>query len=148
MPQSLCSVYLHATFSTKDRRPILKNESVRNDLYAYMGGICKHHDCAPIAIGGVEDHVHVLTRFGRKYSIADWIKELKRASSLFIKPAYPDFAWQNGYGVFGVGGNDVSRVVAYIQRQEEHHKKMSFQDELRALLRENDLEWDERYLWD
>jgi REP element-mobilizing transposase RayT len=151
MPQSLSAVYLHLVFSTKERRPFLKDQVLRSECHAYLGGISKKLDCPVILAGGVEDHVHILARESRTITQADWVKELKRASSLWIKerdPAAKEFAWQAGYGVFSVSFSHLEKVTEYIARQEGHHRVRSFQDELRAMLAKNRIEWDEKYLWD
>jgi len=92
--------------------------------------------------------VHILAILGREMSQAEWVREVKRASSKWAKAEVPDFAWQAGYGMFSVGGREVEAVKAYIQNQEEHHRKVSFQEEFRAILAEHGMEWDERYVWD
>src|SRR6516164_9286211 len=100
MPQSLSAVYIHLVFSTKDRRPFLRDISIRNALHSYLGSISKQIECPPIIVGGVEDHIHLLARFGRTITQAEWVKELKRVSSLWLKdhgPDYADFGWQGGY---------------------------------------------------
>lgn len=150
MPQSLSAVYLHAVFSTKERRPFLSDRELRLSLNGYLGEISKRLECAPLRVGGVEDHVHILVRLGRTVTQADWIKELKRASTLWLKskPVTSDFSWQGGYGCFSVSVSNLDAVTAYIDNQEEHHKKHSFQDEFRALLRKHGETWDEKYLWD
>ncbi len=151
MPQSLATVYLHLVFSTKERRPWLHDEAVRASLHEYLGGISKRLECAPILIGGVEDHVHILARFGRTISIADWVKEIKRSSNLWLQEHgtnWRDFQWQGGYAVFSVSQSSLSRVRDYVARQEEHHRKLSFQDELRAMFRKHEMDFDERYVWD
>jgi REP element-mobilizing transposase RayT len=151
MPQSLSAVYIHLVFSTKDRRPLLRDKPTRDALHAYLGSISKQLDCAPIQIGGVEDHVHILARFGRTITQAEWVKELKRVSNLWLKERghdYADFEWQGGYADFSVSQSKLPEVKEYIVGQEEHHRKMSFQDELRALLRKHEVEWDEKYVWD
>lgn len=151
MPQSLSAVYVHLVFSTKDRRPLLRDPAVREALHAQLGGISKTLECPPIRAGGVEDHVHFLARLGRTIAQADWVKELKRVSNLWLKDAgadYADFEWQGGYAAFSVSQSNLERVVAYISNQEYHHRKMSFQEELRTLLRKHLIEWDERYVWD
>jgi putative transposase len=151
MPQALSVVYLHLVFSTKERRPWLRDQAEREAAHAFLGSVSKELDCAPILVGGVEDHVHILARFGRTRSQADWAKELKRVSNLWLKNRggdFKDFEWQGGYAVFSVSVSNLDAVKAYIARQEEHHKKVGFQDELRALLRKHGQEWDERYLWD
>jgi REP element-mobilizing transposase RayT len=104
MPQSLSAVYIHLVFSTKERRPFLKDESVRESLHPYLGQISKRLECAPIITGGIEDHVHLLARFGRTITQAEWVKELKRVSSLWLKKEHRirDFEWQGGYADFSV----------------------------------------------
>ncbi|AIE87479.1 transposase [Fimbriimonas ginsengisoli Gsoil 348] len=99
-------------------------------------------------VGGVEDHVHILAQLGRSRSQADWAKELKRVSSLWLGEKIPGFHWQSGYGVFSVGTAEIEAVRRYVENQEEHHRRYSFQDELRSLLKEHGRAWDERYLWD
>jgi len=151
MPQSLSAVYIHLVFSTKERRPFLRDRETREALHAYLGGISKTLDCPPITVGGMEDHVHVLARFGRKITQAEWIKELKRVAHLWLteqSQAYADFQWQGGYADFSVSPSNLERVKEYITNQEAHHRKLSFQDEIRALLRKHNIGWDERYVWD
>src|SRR5688572_19790603 len=99
MPQSLAAVYLHTIFSTKDRSPYLADPALRREMHAYLAEASKRLDCPAIEVGGVEDHVHALVKFSRTTSIADWIREVKKASSAFGKSRVPRFAWQNGYGV-------------------------------------------------
>ena len=151
MPQSLSIVYLHLVFSTKERRPFLRDKTVRDSLHGYLGGISKKLDCPPILIGGVEDHVHLLCRCARTITQADWVKELKRVSNGWLKEQghdYADFEWQGGYADFSVSQSNLEQVKRYIANQEAHHRKVSFQDELRELLRRHQQEWDERYVWD
>ena len=151
MPQSLSAVYLHLVFSTKDRHPFLRDSILRSEIHAYLGGISKQLDCPPIVIGGVEDHVHILARHGRTITQADWVKELKRVSSQWIKDhdsSLRDFSWQSGYGVFSVSASNLETVERYIANQEEHHKKTTFQDEYRAFLKRHSIPWDEKYVWD
>ena len=151
MPQSLSAVYIHLVFSTKDRRPFLRDKSTRDTLHSYLGGISKQLDCPPILVGGVEDHIHLLARFGRTITQAEWVKELKRVSNLWLKERgrdYADFEWQSGYSAFSVSQSNLEQVKLYIAGQEEHPRKIGFQDELRALLRKHEIEWDEKYVWD
>ena len=151
MPQSLSAVYLHLVFSTKNRSPFLHDRDIRAETHAYLAGISKKHDCPAILVGGVEDHVHMLARQSRTISQADWVKELKRASSLWMKERYPllkDFAWQSGYGAFSVSQSSVEKVTTYIAEQEEHHRVKSFQDEFRAMLTKHGITWNEQYVWD
>ena len=150
MPQSLSAVYLHLVFSTKDRRPFLRDKAVRDALHAQVGGVSKPLDCPPLIVGGMEDHVHLLCRFARTITQAEWVKELKRISNGWLKEHgrdYADFEWQGGYADFSVSQSNLERVKPYIVSQEEHHRKTTFQEELRTLLRKHEIEFDERYVW-
>ena len=129
----------------------MRDAAQRGALHAYLGSISKHLDCPPILVGGIEDHVHLLCRFGRTITQAEWVKELKRVSNLWLQgqaPDYADFKWQGGYVDFSVSQSNLEEVKQYIAGQEEHHRKLSFQNEVRALLRRHEMEWDERYVWD
>jgi putative transposase len=150
MPQSLAQVYLHLVFSTKNRAAFLKDKDIQQRLHAYLAGICKKLESPSLKVGGVEDHVHILCRFGRKQSIADLVRELKRESSKWMTREHGlrDFEWQAGYGAFSVSPSHVDGLIAYIENQEEHHRRESFQDEVRRLLRKYKVEYDERYVWD
>jgi len=123
---------------------------VRSSLHLYLGGISKRLRCAQVIIGSIEDHVHLLARLGRTISQAEWVKELKRVSNLWLKEKHSirDFEWQGGYADFSVSTSNLEMVKRYIANQDQHHHKMSFQDELRTLLRRHQVEWDERYIWD
>src|SRR5437879_8073801 len=136
MPQSLSAVYIHLVCSTKDRRPLLRDKPTRDALHSYLGGVSKQLDCPPILAGGVEDHVHMLARFGRTITQAEWVKELKRVSNLWLKAEHgvSGFEWQGGYADFSVSESNLEQVKRYIANQDIHHKKIDFQDELRELL--------------
>jgi REP element-mobilizing transposase RayT len=151
MPQSLSAVYIHLVFSTKDRRPFLREKTTRASLHAYLGSVSRELEGPSLIVGGADDHVHSLTRLGRTITQAEWVKELKRVSNLWLKERgceYRDFAWQGGYAAFSVSQSNVKAVMEYSVTQEEHHRKIGFQDELRALLRRHEIEWDEKYVWD
>jgi len=151
MPQSLAKILVHAVFSTKDRLPFLHDKILRDELHHYLGGILIKHDCQPIIVGGVEDHVHILSTLSRTIQASEMVKEAKRGSSLWLKnksPGLEDFSWQNGYGIFSIGFSQIPAVRDYVAGQEEHHRKISFQDEFRELLRRYEIEFDERYVWD
>ena len=151
MPQSLAAIYLHLVFSTKHRKPFLQDPDLRDAVHGYLGGATKQLGCPPIRIGGTEDHVHVLARFGRTITPADWIKELKRVSTIWIHDRYPsqqDFYWQSGYGIFSVSQSNLPEVTSYVEKQEEHHRHMTFKDEFRALCARHGIEIDERYVWE
>jgi len=151
MPQSLGKILVHTVFSTKDRRPFLRNRALRDELHGYIGGILTNLDCQPIIVGGVEDHVRLLSTLSRTCQAAEMVKEVKRGSSLWIKtkdPGLKQFSWQSGYGIFSIGFSQLAAVRSYIARQEEHHRQVSFQDEFRLLLSKYNIDFDERYVWD
>ena len=151
MPQSLSNVVVHIVFSTKNRQPWLR-EVDRDRLYAYMATVLTNEvESSAILIGGVEDHVHILCRLSRKFALMDVVKASKTETTKWIKkqgPALQDFHWQNGYGAFSVSASNVEQVKRYIARQEEHHKKMTFQEEFREICRRHGVAIDERYVWD
>jgi len=151
MAQSLARLWTHLIFSTKERYPFLSDPSVRADMHAYIGTVLRSHDCPTLVVGGTEDHVHSLFTLSRNYSIADIVKEVKRTSSGWIKTIssqYSKFRWQSGYGAFSVSQSYVAQVRNYILRQEQHHRRKTFQDEFRAFLKKYKIEYDERYVWD
>ncbi|MCB9851289.1 MAG: IS200/IS605 family transposase [Phycisphaerales bacterium] len=151
MPQSLSAVHVHVVFSTKERKAMLRDEQLRAALHAYLGGICNRLDCPPVRVGGADDHVHVLARLGRQITQAEFIKELKRASNVWLKDQsdrFATFQWQAGYAIFSVSQSNLSQVDEYIANQETHHQRVSFVDELLALLQRHSLDYDEQYIWD
>ncbi len=150
MPQSLVKNYIHITFSTKNRYPFI-DDDVEEELFSYLGGICKNLECNPIIVGGYRDHVHILCALSRKIALMKLIEELKTHSSKWIKTKgiqYQKFYWQNGYAGFSVNPTDLENVKGYISSQKEHHTSKSFMDEYRDFLKEYDVAYDERYVWD
>jgi len=150
MPQSLASVTVHAVFSTYQRRPVLVGD-VRDRTFAYLAGILREDGSVPICVGGFEDHVHLLFHLSRTRTIADTIGTVKSSSSKWLKTLGPqchDFAWQAGYAAFSVGRGEIDAVARYLRSQEEHHRKLSFQDEMRSFFEDYGIDYDERYVWD
>lgn len=150
MSQSLSKVYVHITFSTKNRQ-VLIDENIRNSLFEYLGGICREQECFPVIVGGCREHVHILCLLSRKITQMTLLEELKRQSSKWVKTKgqqYNKFYWQDGYGIFSVNPSELEVVVKYIVNQEEHHKKVTFQEEFRAFLKKYHVDYDERYIWD
>ena len=150
MGQSLVKNYLHIIFSTKLRAPLIL-ESIENELYSYIGGICKQLECYPVKIGGYIDHIHILCMLSKKIPLMKLLEEIKAHSSKWIKTkddTLKKFYWQNGYGAFSVNPYEVDKVIAYIENQKEHHRKKTFQDEYRAFLKKYNVEFDEKYVWD
>jgi len=150
MGQSIVKNYLHIAFSTKYRKPLI-SPCYEEELYNYLGGICKDLECNPIKIGGYNDHVHILCVLSKKIALVKLIEEVKSHSSKWMKTkddALKSFYWQDGYGAFSVNPTEVETVIAYISNQHEHHKKKTFQDEYRAFLKKYNVEYDERYVWE
>jgi putative transposase len=150
MPQSLSRVILHIIFSTKDREPWL-DANVRPRMHAYLATICRDLGADFVHVGGVSDHVHVLTTLPRTLSQAQFIEQIKKTSSKWIKTVearYRGFFWQRGYGAFSVSPSQLEGVLRYVREQPEHHRTHTFQEEYRALLRKNGVNFDERYVWD
>jgi REP element-mobilizing transposase RayT len=151
MSQSLSNILIHIVFSTKARVPFLQDPDIRNQMHAQLGGTSKSLNCPTLIVGGVEDHIHLLARESRTISLSEWVKELKRVTSIWIKeksPQFDTFAWQAGYGAFSVSQSQSGNVIKYIQKQETHHRKQDFKTEFREFLERNEIEYDERYVWD
>jgi len=120
-------------------------------MHEFLATMLRTQDCETLIVNGVEDHVHALFALSRTHAIASVVKEIKRTSSGWIKEVSPKLAkfhWQGGYGAFSVSQSNLEEVIRYIENQEEHHKRVTFQDEFRALLKPYDIEYDERYVWD
>ena len=150
MPQSLSKVILHIIFRTKNREPWLESD-VRPRMHAYLATVCRDLGAELVRVGGVLDHVHIVTTLPRTVSQAQLVEEIKKASSKWIKaldPRYHGFFWQRGYGAFSVSPSHLDTVVQYVETQPEHHRTRTFQDEYRELLRRHEIDFDERYVWD
>ena len=150
MAQSLAQVYLHSVFSTKYRQNLIIPE-VESQLYAYIGGIINNLGGRPLIINGVPDHVPILSTLPRTVTIAKYLEEIKKNSSKWVKSQSPDlnlFAWQNGYAACWVSSSRIGAVTNYIKKQKEHHKRLTFKEEVIRFLDEYDVEYDEKYLWD
>jgi putative transposase len=145
---SHANVLLHFVFATHGRRPLIRSD-FRADLFAYLGGIVREMNGAALAINGMPDHVHMLVRMRAAQSPAEIARVVKTNSSRWVREKWKrDFAWQKGYGVFSVSESSVPAVSRYIATQEEHHKKISFQEEFIAFLKKNRIEYDPRYIWE
>jgi putative transposase len=151
MAQSLAEIVIHLIFSTKDRVSYFRDRALRDELHHFLGGVLKNFDCPSLIVGGAEDHVHVLCLLARTRDQASVVKEIKRASSIWLKtkaPELQDFSWQAGYGAFSVGHSQIESVRKYIAGLEEHHRNVSFQEEYRQFLSRHEIAFDERYVWD
>lgn len=150
MPQSLARLHVHLIFSTKHRQRLV-TDPVRDSLHAYMATVLRNLDCAPALINSVEDHVHILFDLARTVSVSQAVEQVKKSSSKWIKTQgaeFAGFAWQAGYRAFAVSESNVPAVRNYIARQQEHHRRKSFQEEYRAFLERHGVAFDERYVWD
>jgi REP element-mobilizing transposase RayT len=143
----MCNV--HVVFSTKNREKTI-TEGIRERLWAYMSGIAKQKGITLRAIGGTDDHMHVLITIQPMMPVAKAVQYLKGISSHWIHETFPEqgqFAWQEGYGAFGIGVSGVEETISYIKSQAEHHRKRTFQDEFIAFLTRHGIEYDPRYIW-
>jgi REP element-mobilizing transposase RayT len=135
-------------FSTKYREPSLKAEN-RKELFKYIWGILKNKKCHLYQIGGIEDHLHIVTHLHPSTALANLVKDMKLASSEYIKlqKLFPEFnGWQDGYSAFTYSIDAKDNLINYVKNQEEHHKKVNFIDEYKLLLAEHKIEFDEKYL--
>jgi len=150
MGQSLVKQYIHIIFSTKRQEPLILN-SIENELFAYIGGICKNLECFPIIVGGYKNHIRVLCLLSKRIALMKLVEEIKSHSSKWIKTKdsqLKNFYWQSGYGAFSVSSSQVEIVKNYIENQHNHHKVKTFQEEYIEFLNSNQIEFDQRYLWD
>jgi REP element-mobilizing transposase RayT len=151
MPQSFVSLHHHLVFSTKNRVPLISAE-VQPRLFDYIGGILRAERSVLVAAGGMPDHVHLLVSLDKQLSISEALRIIKASSSRWVHDTLPDalsgFAWQAGYGAFAVSYSHLARVKAYLSRQAEHHRTVTFQEEFIAFLQRHGIGYDERYLWD
>jgi putative transposase len=148
MSQSYVQFYCHIVFHTKNNNKLIP-DFIEKDLYAYIAGILKNCRSNPIKIGGISDHVHILCTLPKTMSISDLVEEIKKSSSKWIKTkgsSFNSFYWQDGYGAFSVSRSITYRVSNYIANQKIHHKVTTYIDEYKTLLKENGVEFDERYL--
>ena len=149
MPHTYSSCLVHYVFSTKGRRKMISPD-LRRRLWPYLGGIAAQNGMKALAIGGTDDHVHVLLLLSTTHSVAKAIQLIKGGSSKWIHDTFPThntFAWQEGYGAFSVAVSGVDETLRYIESQETHHRTTTFEQEFLAFLRRHGLEFDERYVW-
>ncbi len=150
MAHTFTNLQTHVIFSTKDRAPSIKKE-LKSRLFAYLGGIVRELQGKPVTINGTADHVHLLLWMPPALSVSETLRILKTNSSRWVNNECGmkgSFAWQAGYGAFSVSHSNAPAVVSYIQAQQEHHKKLSFQDEFVAFLKRNAIDFNERFLWE
>ncbi len=135
-------------FGTKYREKVLLKDG-RDELFKYITGLIKNKNCHLYIINGVEDHIHIVTHLHPTVSLSSLVKDIKLASSIYIKEnnLFEDFInWQEGYGAFTYSIKEKDRLIEYVKNQEEHHRKKSFREEYVKLLGEHGIEFDEKYL--
>jgi REP element-mobilizing transposase RayT len=150
MAQSYASIIAHIIFSTKNRAPIL-TENIHQELFAYLIAVFEDINGKALTLNCTGNHIHILASLPRDMAPSKIIEKIKTGTSLWIKKRFPDakdFYWQSGYGCFSVSKSGVESVKKYIANQFEHHKKMTFEDEFRAILTKHGIEYDEKYIWD
>ena len=148
MPRTYTNLLYHIVFGTKERFPFIQPQ-YKDRLYEYIGGTIRGLNCTSLEIGGIEDHVHVLTKLRPTLNVSEFLEKLKPSITNWARPIiHPKFEWQDGYGAFSVSESQVPVVRRYIQNQEAHHKSgRSFDDEFKMMLHKAGIEFDERYLW-
>lgn len=149
MANTYTSLHYQLVFSTKNREPWLSPD-VEHRVWTYVGGIARENGMPALAIGGVEDHVHLVLRLPPHLAVSRAAQLLKGGSSRWIHETFPalrGFGWQDGYGAFTVSRSGLANVIRYVEAQRAHHRARSFQDEYRSLLGRHGIEYDERYVW-
>jgi putative transposase len=148
MSSSYCNLLYHIVFSTKDREPWMET-SIRSRIHEYLGGALRAEGGTALIVNGTADHVHILAKLRQDKALSKLVGELKVNSSGWISRTFENtagFAWQEGYGAFTVSESQIPIVRRYVERQEEHHRKVSFLEEFKVILRAHGLPFDERYL--
>lgn len=144
---SYTQIYYHIIFSTKYRKSVISIEH-EEDLYKYIWGIIKNKKCTLYRINGMPDHLHIFTNLHPTIRLSDLVKDIKIASNLWMKQSglFPNFEeWQEGYGAFTYSNKDKEMIINYIKNQKKHHLGEDFETEYRKILKENEIEFDEKY---
>jgi REP element-mobilizing transposase RayT len=150
MAHTFSDLLVHIIFGTKDRFPLI-DQDLRRELHAYIGGIVKNLGGMPLSIGGVADHVHMLVELKPKIAVSDAVEKIKANSTNWVHRfggMRRKFAWQKGYSAFSVSRSSVERVRRYIEKQEQHHRRITFQEEYVRFLKEYGIPYEERYLFE
>lgn len=149
MANTFTQIHLQLVFAVKYRSGLIQ-ESWKDELYKYMTGIIQNNGHKLLIINGMPDHIHILIGFRTHQSLADLMKDIKQASSIWTNEkgfARGKFAWQEGYGAFSYGQSQLQTVIDYIKNQEEHHKTKTFLEEYKGFLKLFEIEFDERYIF-
>ena len=141
-------IFYHIVFTTKHRKPALNLEHDA-ELYKYIWGIIKNKKCKLYRINGMPDHIHIFSDLHPIVCLSDFVKDIKIASNLWMKQSglFPEFEeWQESYSAFTYSIREKDMIINYVKNQKEHHKTETFEEEIRRLLKENKIEFDEKYL--
>lgn len=149
MGQSLSQMYIHLIFGTKNRYPFI-SETIETELHQYIAEILKSYGSPALKMNSVPDHIHILFRLSKKYTLVKVVEEIKKHSSKWMKSKGIDgFTWQIGYGAFSVSSSNIEVVSNYILNQKKHHKTISFKDEVESFMKKHQLtEYDSTYFWE
>jgi REP element-mobilizing transposase RayT len=149
MSHTYTSCLFHCVFSTSQRRNLIPRD-IESRLWPYIGGIARDNAMRALAVGGIENHVHVLLSLPATMPISRSLQLIKGGSSRWMHETFPamrDFAWQEGYGAFSIGTSQCETTVRYINKQREHHQRLTFEEEFAAFLKKHNMEYDERYVF-
>jgi REP element-mobilizing transposase RayT len=149
-PKTYTQLYIQLVFAVKNRHALL-SDKIRPDIFKYMGGIISEMHHKPLIINGPPNHVHILFGLNPSKSISETVLNIKRSTSLYInreKLCTSKFSWQEGYGAFSYSKSQIDRVYHYIQNQEQHHKKKTFKEEYVGFLKNLEIEYNEKFLFD
>ena len=149
MPETYTKIYIHVVFAVYKRQPLISNKW-SNQLFAYINGIIENNNHKLIAINGMPDHVHLLISMSPEQALSDLLRDIKTNSTLWINRNQRQnikFTWQRGYSAFAISFNDINRVRAYIENQQEHHRVKTYQEEVIQFLNENNISYDSQYLF-
>ena len=146
MSHTYISHLLHVVFSTKERRNAIP-AGTHERLWSFLGGIARKNGFKAIAIGGTSNHIHILLSLPATMPLAKAVQLIKGASSKWMNDLGHIFAWQEGYGAFTVGVSGQAGTIRYINSQEEHHRKRSFEEEFVAFLTKHKIDYDPKYVW-
>ena len=150
MANTYSQITIHIVFAVKNRENIIR-KSYREELYKYITGIIKNKDQKLLSINGVSDHIHILIGLNPSMSISNIVRDIKNNSSKFInekKWVLGKFQWQEGYGAFSYSRSQRPEIIAYIENQENHHKRTTFREEYLMILKKFDVEFDDKYVFE
>jgi REP element-mobilizing transposase RayT len=148
MANTYTQIYIQAVFAVENRQSLISKE-MKTELFKYISGTLRKNGHKLLQINGMPDHVHVLFGLNPTVSVSEVVKLIKQSSSFWInngKMSRRKFSWQKGFGAFSYSKSELESVIRYIINQETHHKKVTFQEEYQSLLKEHEVEFDERYV--